>query len=379
MNAAAVTAWLAVSAGGALGALMYLGGDDTAVVERVVDGDTLDVIRDGEEVRIRLLNVDTPESVDPNKPVECLGAEASAYLVRLLPEGTEVELQYDEERLDRYDRELAGVVLDDALVNAEIARAGYGVPLLIEPNDRFYSEVQAAWAEADETDAGLFSSEPGCTLEGQVTDFEDAAGGAADASPPADAPPEAIEEARQQSAAFTGEADSLMGSLAEGSDLTHGYSETRLVALRERVAATSRVNDEKAAEMKTRLSSYREALVESRSLGAVVHDAHTAEVEKRAEAERKAEAKRKADAKKEEARAEAERVKEAEREAESQRQRGQTKPATPQPAPRPNPPPPQSPAPAPAQPGAGYTGCRDYSKPGPYVDDKGRGYMPIDC
>jgi micrococcal nuclease len=48
----------------------------TATVAKVVDGDTIDVRYDGETHHVRLLNVDTPESVDPNKPVECLGPEA---------------------------------------------------------------------------------------------------------------------------------------------------------------------------------------------------------------------------------------------------------------------------------------------------------------
>ncbi len=160
--------WLMVATGTAVGAVVLFDGEDTAVVERVVDGDTLDVIRDGETVRVRLLNVDTPESVDPNRPEECLGQGASEYLTQLPPRGVEIELQYDEQRADRYDRELAGVFLGGDLVNAEIARAGYGVPLLIEPNDRFYADVADAWSEAEEADAGLFDPLEHCTLEGQV-------------------------------------------------------------------------------------------------------------------------------------------------------------------------------------------------------------------
>ncbi|MGB5953618.1 MAG: thermonuclease family protein [Ornithinimicrobium sp.] len=163
MKVVALITCLAVAAALAWGAGGLWGDEDTVIVERVVDGDTIDVLRDGEAIRVRLLNIDTPESVDPNRPQECLGEEASAYLSQLLPAGSEVELQYDEERFDPYDRELAAVFLDDVLVNAEIARAGYGEPLLIEPNDRFYADVQAAWDHADAAQVGLFSPQAPCT------------------------------------------------------------------------------------------------------------------------------------------------------------------------------------------------------------------------
>lgn len=100
-------------------------------VLRVVDGDTLDVLQGGQQIRVRLLNIDTPESVDPNQPVECLAVEASDHLKSLLPAGTEVSLVYDVERTDRYGRTLAGVRRDGQLINAEMARAGFGVPIKV--------------------------------------------------------------------------------------------------------------------------------------------------------------------------------------------------------------------------------------------------------
>ena len=93
------------------------------VVERVVDGDTIIVEGVG---RVRLIGVDTPETVHPNRPVEFFGKEASAFAKRLL-EGKRVRLEYDQERHDRYGRTLAYVYLDDGtFVNAEIIRRGYG-------------------------------------------------------------------------------------------------------------------------------------------------------------------------------------------------------------------------------------------------------------
>ncbi len=93
------------------------------LVERVVDGDTIIVHGVG---RVRLIGVDTPETVHPNRPVEFFGKEASAF-TRKLVEGKRVRLEYDQDRKDRYGRTLAYVYLGDGtFVNAEIIGRGYG-------------------------------------------------------------------------------------------------------------------------------------------------------------------------------------------------------------------------------------------------------------
>ena len=93
------------------------------VVERVVDGDTI-IVRD--VGRVRLIGVDTPETVHPGRPVEFFGREASAFTKRLV-DGKRVRLAYDQQRTDRYGRTLAYVHLPDGtFVNAEIIRRGYG-------------------------------------------------------------------------------------------------------------------------------------------------------------------------------------------------------------------------------------------------------------
>ena len=90
-------------------------------VERVIDGDT--IVVDG-HVRVRLIGVDTPETQHPEKPVEPLGPEATAF-TRSLVEDRNVELQFDRERRDRYGRVLAYVYVDGRLLNEEIIRAGF--------------------------------------------------------------------------------------------------------------------------------------------------------------------------------------------------------------------------------------------------------------
>ena len=157
---------------------------DQGVVQRVVDGDTIDVAVGGATTRIRLLNIDTPETVDPNQPVQCLGPEATEFLKSMLLVGTAVGLEYDEERIDRYDRTLAAVFTPDGkLVNAEIARQGLAATMVIGDNDRFYPQVEQARAEAMAASRGLYSADVACTVPAQV----EAATAATDSASPIDA------------------------------------------------------------------------------------------------------------------------------------------------------------------------------------------------
>lgn len=143
----------------------------TGTVIRVIDGDTLVVSINNGDHTIRLLNVDTPETKDPNQPVECLGPEASKYLEGLLPKGTQVRLEFDAERHDKYGRTLAGVfTADGSLVNAKIAQQGLGIPVEYGGNRKFLPPVQAAYEEARAAKTGLFSESIGCTLPAQLAE-----------------------------------------------------------------------------------------------------------------------------------------------------------------------------------------------------------------
>lgn len=132
---------------------------DSATVERVVDGDTI-VLAGGE--RVRLIGVDTPETKDPRKAVQCFGAEASAHTVALLPPGTAVRVVYDVERHDRYRRTLAYVYResDGLFVNADLVANGYAQILTIPPNVTFVDEFRALQTEARDANRGLWGGCP---------------------------------------------------------------------------------------------------------------------------------------------------------------------------------------------------------------------------
>lgn len=141
----------------------------SATVIRVIDGDTVDVSLEGTETRVRLLNVDTPETKHPNKNVQCLGPEATTFLEGKLPEGTAVTLEYDVEKTDKFGRMLAGVFLSNGeFVNEEIARAGLGTAVVFEPNSKFYQRVLNAQNSAANSGVGLFDPNVACSVPAQA-------------------------------------------------------------------------------------------------------------------------------------------------------------------------------------------------------------------
>lgn len=135
-----------------------------AAIVKVVDGDTLEVLIDGETAsrKIRLLGVNTPESVDPRRPVECFGKEASRFLSGLVGE-SRVRLQEDFEADDRdkYGRLLRNVFLKDGTdVNALLVREGYAHAYLSFPlNKQRKNELRRLEAEAKEAQRGLWNVE----------------------------------------------------------------------------------------------------------------------------------------------------------------------------------------------------------------------------
>jgi micrococcal nuclease len=105
-----------------------------AYVERVIDGDTIEVNFDDHTDEVRYIGIDTPETVKPGTPVQCFGPQASSFNHRLV-EGRAVRLVFDSERRDVYGRLLAYVFVGQRFVNARLVRLGYARTLTIPPND----------------------------------------------------------------------------------------------------------------------------------------------------------------------------------------------------------------------------------------------------
>jgi micrococcal nuclease len=131
-----------------------------ATVTSVVDGDTIVVDAGGRTEHVRLIGIDTPETVDPNRPVMCFGPEASAETKRLLPPGTPVELVRDPEARDVYGRLLAYVyrATDGLFVNLALAQGGFADALSIAPNTTFADDFRRAVAAARAAHTGLWGA-----------------------------------------------------------------------------------------------------------------------------------------------------------------------------------------------------------------------------
>lgn len=119
---------------------------------RVIDGDT--IVLEGNE-KIRLIGVDTPETVHPNKPVEHFGKEASEFTKRMV-EGKQVRLEYDWQRKDKYSRTLAYIYLENGtFLNLEIIKQGYGFAYT-KYSFKFLEEFRQAEKEARQNKIGLW-------------------------------------------------------------------------------------------------------------------------------------------------------------------------------------------------------------------------------
>lgn len=122
----------------------------------VYDGDTVKVsIIGGWTRNVRMLNIDAPEIEHPDKPGECLGEEATAFLAGLLPRGTRVQLAYDTFRVDDYKRDLAVIIKDGVNINAEVVRAGFASAIVVRDNRLYYPQMKAAEAEAAAARRGI--------------------------------------------------------------------------------------------------------------------------------------------------------------------------------------------------------------------------------
>ncbi len=144
-------------------------GHEVAVVTRAVDGDTVEVeitgrvdgpgagaTEIGQSYDVRLLGIDTPESVSPREPVECFGREASAATAALL-EGATVRLVRDVEDHDGFGRLLRYVYAGAELANARLAANGYARAYRYPPNVRWSSLFGELEQQARQRRLGLWS------------------------------------------------------------------------------------------------------------------------------------------------------------------------------------------------------------------------------
>ena|SRR3990172_5245263 len=130
---------------------------EKAYVAKVVDGDTIQ-LSNGKTVR--LIGIDTPETVDPRRPVGCFGKEASNEAKSLLSD-TQIILQKDVSETDKYGRLLRYIFLPLSdgrilFVNDYLVRAGFAKVLTYPPDVKYNEQFRQAEREAKEAGRGLW-------------------------------------------------------------------------------------------------------------------------------------------------------------------------------------------------------------------------------
>jgi micrococcal nuclease len=126
-----------------------------ARVTRVVDGDTIRVEIGGEEFRVRYIGIDTPETVDPRRPVQCLGQQASERN-RQLVEDKVVGLEKDVSDTDSFGRLLRYVWVGDRMTNAALVEEGFALASTYPPDVRYVDRFASLQTQARENGRGLW-------------------------------------------------------------------------------------------------------------------------------------------------------------------------------------------------------------------------------
>ena len=129
-----------------------------AKVTRVIDGDTFEATVQGKSEKVRMILVDTPETVHPDKPEEPFGKEASDFTKKNL-EGKDVYLELDAQERDKYGRLLAYVWIGDKLYNKMLLEKGLARVAVYPPNVKYVDEFRAVQKQAQEKGIGIWSVE----------------------------------------------------------------------------------------------------------------------------------------------------------------------------------------------------------------------------
>ena len=138
---------------------MPLGVQGPLTVIKVVDGDTIWVDNNGQRMKIRMIGLDTPESVDPRKPVQCFALEASAQAKTILG-GQQVYLETDpsQDTIDKYGRTLAYVwTTSGRLFNLDMITDGYAFEYTYDLPYRYQADFKTAEGDARTQSRGLWS------------------------------------------------------------------------------------------------------------------------------------------------------------------------------------------------------------------------------
>ena len=127
---------------------------------KCVDGDTFRIKLNGEDTKVRMLAIDTPESVK-EKELEYYGKEASEYTCNKLTKAKKIELEYDSnsDKTDKYGRLLAWVFVDNTLLQEELVKNGYAKVAYLYADYKYTSILQEAQEKASMNSLGIWDND----------------------------------------------------------------------------------------------------------------------------------------------------------------------------------------------------------------------------
>ncbi len=129
----------------------------SARVIGVKDGDTIEVEINGSRKIVRYIGIDTPESIDPRRPVECFGKEAS-NINRSLVENQLVQLEKDVSETDKYGRLLRYVYLGGIFVNRYLVEEGFANASAYPPDIKYQEDLESSEEDARISNKGLWGA-----------------------------------------------------------------------------------------------------------------------------------------------------------------------------------------------------------------------------
>ena len=146
--------------------------NEEVTFSKCVDGDTFKVILNEEEYTVRMLAVDTPETVHPTKGVEYYGKEASNYTCDKLTNAKKIELEYDanSDKKDKYDRLLAWVFVDDELLQELLVENGYAKVAYLYDDYKYTNLLEEKQELASAKNIGIWDTEAANNYDGEVMD-----------------------------------------------------------------------------------------------------------------------------------------------------------------------------------------------------------------
>lgn len=139
----------------------FVSAKEKVTFSKCVDGDTIKVLINGKENTIRMLAIDTPESVHPTKGTEYYGKESSEYTCNKVSNANKIELEYDNnsDKKDKYDRVLAWIWVDDILLQDELVKNGYAEVAYLYGDYKYIDTLKDHQSVAEASKIGIWDEE----------------------------------------------------------------------------------------------------------------------------------------------------------------------------------------------------------------------------